>query len=261
MKSDFPDCTLHHMEQRTPEWFAIRKGILTASEFGPYLMAEPKVNMTIEEIKAELDRLGKTYPNKGKKEDYVAILPNVESYKTLTKTEAEAIEAKVCRLLAQNAGCWEPTVRPNEAMERGTELEPEAVADFESATGLKIRPVGFARSLHGLFGCSPDGLIVGETCGLEGKCPVPSTHLQYRRAGVLPDEYRFQVHGCMAVTGAKSWWFQSYSPGLAPLRLLVERDQFTEDLLAGLIRFSGLVETAWEEEREAFARDMERRAA
>lgn len=218
MKTDFPDCKLHFVEQRTPEWHSLRKGVLTASEFGPWLV------------------------NSGKVAD-------------------GAREKAVCRILAQRAGCWEPPFFENEAMRRGTELEPEAVESFRAATGKDVFPVGFAKSIHGHFGCSPDGLIVGESCGFEGKCPVPATHIQYRRAGVLPDEYRFQVHGCMAVTGAKSWWFQSYSPGVANLRLLVERDQFTEDLLAALIRFSGLVDSAIAEEAAAWDREFGRRAA
>ncbi len=218
MKSDFPDCKLHFVEQRSDDWFQLRKGILTASEFGSWLV------------------------NSGKVAD-------------------GAKEKAVCKLLAQRANCWEPDVFETEAMRRGTRLEPEALESFQKATGKSVYHVGFAKSLHGHFGCSPDGLIVGESCGFEGKCPVPSTHIQYRRAGVLPDEYRFQVHGCMAVTGAKTWWFQSYSPSVANLRLFVERDQFTEDLLAALIRFSKLVNDAIADEAAAWDAEFGRRAA
>lgn len=70
----------------------------------------------------------------------------------------------------------------------------------------------------------------------------------YRRAGVLPDEYYHQVHFSMAVTGAGAWHFQSYSPGFAPLRILVHRDEFTEKLKAALIEFSEQYEQAWIDE-------------
>jgi predicted phage-related endonuclease len=201
----YPDCQILEMPQRSDEWFAARRGVLTASNFGPWLLNSGKV--------AEGAR-----------------------------------EKAICGMIAGRANCWEPPSFENAAMQRGTELEPQAVASFEGATGKKVREVGFCKSLHGAFGCSPDGLIEGESCGIEGKIPVPETHIRYRRAGVLPDEYRFQVHGSMAVTGAKSWWFQSWNPGLAPLRILVQRDAFTEEMKAALIAFSKQFERAWEEE-------------
>jgi hypothetical protein len=107
-------------------------------------------------------------------------------------------------------------------------------------------------SKHGLFGCSPDGLIEEDGSGLEGKVPIPRTHIAYRRAGVLPSEYLHQIHFSMAVTGAKSWWFQSWNPGLANLRIEVKRDEFTERLLAAAIVFSDELKVAVEAERVAY---------
>lgn len=244
----FPDCQIFHMEQRSEEWHQARKGILTASNFGPWLLDEKKVQLTIEEIKAELDKLGITYPKSGKKEDYIAILPNAESYKRFTGVTALAREKAICKLIAERANCDLGPNFENWAMQRGTELEPQAVAAFEGATGIRIREVGFCRSIHGAFGCSPDGLVIGESAGLEGKVLVPDTHIRYRRAGELPSEYLYQVHGSMAVTGAQSWWFQSFCPGLAPLRIVIERDDFTEKLKAALIAFSQEFEQAWLDE-------------
>ena len=201
----FPDCQIHRMEQRTEAWFEARKGVLTASNFGPWLLNTGKV--------AEAAR-----------------------------------ERAICALIAERANCEKAPTFENWAMQRGTELEPQAIASFEGETGLKVEQVGFCRSVHGAFGASPDGLIVGESCGIEGKVPVPETHIRYRRAGVLPDEYVYQVHGSLAVTGAESWWFQSFCPGIAPLRVLVHRDEFTEKLKAALIEFSAQLEQAWIDE-------------
>lgn len=205
----FPDCSLHHCEQRSPVWFSLRRGILTASDFGPWLLKSDK-------------------------------------------TSLNARESAICRLVAETAECWEEPRFESAAMKRGTELEPDAVAAFESATGLKVEPVGFCRSNLGRFGCSPDGLIVGQNAGFEGKVPVPATHIQYRRAGVLPEKYLFQVHGSMAVTGAQAWWFQSYNEKLANFRFLVERNAFTEELKAGLVAFSSDLEKALAEEERAW---------
>jgi predicted phage-related endonuclease len=208
MNEYFPDCIIETMPQRSDEWFAARKGILTASNFGPWLLATGKV--------------------------------------------AEGAKEKaICKLIAERANCDLGPNFENWAMKRGTELEPQAVAAFEGATGIKIQEVGFCKSLHGDFGCSPDGLVIGESAGLEGKVPVPDTHIRYRRAGELPSEYLYQVHGSMAVTGAKSWWFQSFCPGLAPLRIVIERDEFTEKLKAALVAFSQEFEQAWLDEVKA----------
>lgn len=201
----FPDCNILHMAQRSDAWFAARKGILTASNFGPWLMNTGKV--------AE-----------------------------------QARERAICKLIAERANCESAPNYENWAMQRGTELEPQAVAAFEGETGIKIADVGFCISKHGAFGCSPDGLIVGESIGFEGKVPVPETHIRYRRAGEVPDEYFYQIQGSMAVTGATHWWFQSWCPALASLRILVERDEFTEKLKAALISFSAQYEEAWLEE-------------
>jgi hypothetical protein len=211
----YPDCEIIECEQRTPEWFEARKGVLTASNFGAWLLTEK------------------------------------------TQGARDAREKAICKLIAGVADAWEPSVFENDAMRRGTELEPEAVASFEKATNLTVSQVGFCRSLHGRFGCSPDGLIHSAGAGLEGKVPIPSTHILYRRAGQLPDEYKYQVHGSMAVTGSKEWWFQSYNPGLSNLRILVKRDTFTEELFAALKRFSIQAEAALLEESEAWRKEFE----
>ena len=201
----FPDCNILHMAQRSDAWFAARKGILTASNFGPWLINSGKV--------AE-----------------------------------QARERAICKLIAERANCESAPNFENWAMQRGTELEPQAVAAFEGETGIKVADVGFCISKQASVGCSPDGLVIGQSVGFEGKVPVPETHIRYRRAGELPDEYLYQIHGSMAVTGATHWWFQSWNPGLASLRILVERDEFTEKLKAALISFSAQYEEAWLEE-------------
>jgi putative phage-type endonuclease len=202
---EFPDCTIYYCEQRSEEWHDLRRGVLTASNFGPWLLAKGKV--------AEGAR-----------------------------------EKAICKLISERAKCWQNPNFENAAMQRGTEMEPQAVDAFEKATGNKLVQVGFCQSNYGWFGCSPDGLIVGHSIGFEGKVPVPETHIRYRRAGELPDEYLFQIHGSMAVTGATAWHFQSWNPGLASLRILVERDEFTEKLKAALILFSEQYEEAWQQE-------------
>jgi hypothetical protein len=136
-------------------------------------------------------------------------------------------------------------------MARGTALEPQAIASFEAWHGETVIPVGFCKSTKGLFGCSPDGLLESGA-GVESKVPLPATHIAYRRAGVLPEEYFFQVHGSMAVTGATRWYFQSWNPDLAPLRILVERTEFTDELRTALKMFSADLQKAMDDEIAAW---------
>lgn len=127
--------------------------------------------------------------------------------------------------------------------ERGTEMEPEARKAFEAHTGLITEQVAFvtADDWQHVVGCSPDSLVKDESgeyvAGLEIKCPSPFTHAEYIEDGVLPDEYKPQVHGSMAVTGLNRWHFWSYFPGLQPLHIVVERDDYTQKLTAALDRF------------------------
>lgn len=127
--------------------------------------------------------------------------------------------------------------------ERGIELEPDARKAFEEHTGLVTEQVAFVTSerWQHVVGCSPDSLIKGPSgeylAGLELKCPSPFTHAEYIEDGVLPDEYKAQVHGSMAVTGLNEWHFFSYFPGLAPFHLVVARDAYTNKLTEALDRF------------------------
>ena len=55
--------------------------------------------------------------------------------------------------------------------------------------------------------------------------------------GVLPDDYRQQVHGSMAVTGLRTWYFISYCRGLRPFVIKVEWDEYTDKIKEALDEF------------------------
>ncbi len=126
----------------------------------------------------------------------------------------------------------------------GKQLEPFARAYYQERTGFEVTEVGFIEAASGGFGCSPDGLVAlamekGNAIppwnhGVEIKCPIPETHIGWLLDQKLPDEHKFQVHACMAVTGLDRWDFLSYCPGEAPLLVEVYRDDFTVQLEQGL---------------------------
>ncbi|MDB6134212.1 MAG: Exonuclease [Verrucomicrobiales bacterium] len=124
---------------------------------------------------------------------------------------------------------------------RGTALEPQGRAAFEQMTGLRVETVGFVTRDDYVAGCSPDGLIRGPdgryAAGLEIKSKSPHVHVGYIRKGVLPDDVKVQVHGCLAITKLPVWHLFCYFPGWQPLHIPVERDGFTQLVSAALDEF------------------------
>lgn len=154
----------------------------------------------------------------------------------LTKSGKVAEKARLTaasKCLAEDRGFPDPPIFESDDMRRGVEMEPYAREAFGEQMGFAVDVIGFAKSIHGSFGCSPDGIMDnGE--GLEVKCPRMSKLIQYIKNNEIPDDYKAQIHGSMAVTGAKAWWFVAFSPSAPLFVKLVERDQYTEDMLAGL---------------------------
>lgn len=124
----------------------------------------------------------------------------------------------------------DPTyVKITEPMERGTSLEDEARAMYQLINDTEVRQKDFIKHANMEVGCSPDGLIDvkcdrGLIGGLEIKCPLQGTHVEYLRAGKVPSKYMLQVQGCMFVTGRGYWDFMSYHPKMKPLIVRTYRD-------------------------------------
>jgi hypothetical protein len=129
----------------------------------------------------------------------------------------------------------------NDIMESALEMEAEALNEYNEVVGSNLVPIGFItpnedHEFAEWIGCSPDGLsyimiptkaIVSH--GLEIKCPLAKTHINYIEAGKLPNEYKHQVQGSMFVTNLKTWDFMSYYPGMKPFIIEVEKNQEMHD--------------------------------
>ena len=109
--------------------------------------------------------------------------------------------------------------------QQGQFLEEFARPAFTFQTGLDVEQVGFISTDNGRMGCSPDGLLVGQECGLEIKAPHLETHVRYLLDGVLPPDYVLQVQGSLYVTQFPRWYFMSYRRSLPPLILTIEPDE------------------------------------
>jgi predicted phage-related endonuclease len=106
-------------------------------------------------------------------------------------------------------------------MQRGSQLEGEAVKWFEFTTGLDCEEVGFCLTDSGDAGASPDRLV-GTDGLLEIKCPSAETHMGYLLNGF--DDYVLQVQGQLWVTGRQFAYQLSYHPSIPSVLKRVERD-------------------------------------
>ncbi|MFZ2950929.1 MAG: lambda exonuclease family protein [Desulfuromonadaceae bacterium] len=123
-------------------------------------------------------------------------------------------------------------------MAGGVEKEPEARELWQLLNNIEVDQVGVCyRDESRDFLCSPDGLI-GSDGGLEIKCPLIHTHVEYLLDAKLPTAYFQQVQGSLFVTGREYWEFMSYYPGMRPLILTVKPDPvFHAALGAALVEF------------------------
>jgi len=185
---------VHDVEQGSEQWFALRRGIPTASQFGRIFTGGGKAS--------------------AQRDDYI--------HELVAQFHCPEIPAE------------EPYI--SKAMERGMMLEAEARAWYCLDQRRDVTRVGFLTTACGRFGGSPDALVSDIGC-LEIKCPQPKTHVGYCLRGVLPTEYKPQVHGYLWLTGLLWCDFLSYCPGLPPLLVRVAPDDYTGALGKALEAF------------------------
>ncbi len=137
----------------------------------------------------------------------------------------------------------------NAAMQRGIELEAEAVGLYEMINA-KTTEVGICYpDERKLVAASPDRLV-GKDGLLEIKCPLIYTHVGYLLDGTLPTDYFQQVQGQLYVTGRKWVDFMSHYPGMKPLIIRVKRDEkFIACLDAELAKFVSELQSVTEKIR------------
>jgi hypothetical protein len=129
----------------------------------------------------------------------------------------------------------EPTYQ-NDAMRRGTELEPEARSAYEAATGEWVELAGFVQDERWPYvGVSPDGLV-GDAGLVEIKCPMSQhKHLAALRSGAHAVEYKWQIQGQLWITGREWVDAVSYDPRFPEgLQLAITRVQRDEGAIAKL---------------------------
>lgn len=146
----------------------------------------------------------------------------------------------ICELIGEKFGTIPPEGVENftnRSMRWGQQCEDEARRYYCLHNDCDVTNGGFCLTDDGRFGSSPDFLVGEDGCG-ELKCPQSGTQVRYLLAGTLPDEYKWQVHGHLIVTGRKWCDWLSYSPGLDPLLIRVFPSEDTVKLWSALEAFS-----------------------
>jgi len=149
------------------------------------------------------------------------------------------------------------------AMKRGIELEPEARSMYEAISGRMVSEVGFVASNCGLFGYSPDAVIMGGdriVHVVELKCPEWAAHWGYIQTGTIGKDYVAQIcHGFM-VTGCESLDWMSYHPDYPEKLQHVLIPHLRADWQSEIDAYAKAA-AMFMAEVEAFARELETRAA
>lgn len=157
------------MEQRSPEWFAMRLGKVTASRIAD-VMAKTKTGPAATRL---------------------------AYHKQLFN---ERMTGEVKKSFS------------NDAMQWGTETEPQARAAYEFLVGCDVVEIAFVD--HPTIpnaGASPDGLV-GDDGMVEIKCPETYTHCKTIRGAPIERRYILQMQFQMACAGRDWCDFVSFDP-------------------------------------------------
>ncbi len=121
------------------------------------------------------------------------------------------------------------------AMDRGTRLEDEAMAEFVKATGKKVKDdlVIWVRDENENIAISPDG-VIGKKEAVEIKCLSSARHIEALVTQKIPSEYEMQAIQYFIVNDSlETLYMAFYDPRLLikPFFFLtVKREQFAEEI-------------------------------
>ncbi len=185
--------TTHGVSQRSPEWRTLRLGRLTGSRAA--------------------DMLATLRSGKGE----AAGRRNLRVQLVLERITGRSLDRDFL----------------SQAMQDGIDREADATLLYEALTGILLTPMGFVSHDTAMAGFSPDGVIGDFEGFVEVKSPIPATHLEYLRTGVVPSEYAKQITHGFWITGAQWCDWLSYNPDFPEsLRTRLVRVERDDDVIA-----------------------------
>ena len=220
--------TLHvfdDMEQRSPEWYAARCGIVTASVVGKLVTTAEKsaidfacIDCGAAPLHPCLSLRGiknpRPIPIKTLHSGRIETARNDDSPPTLQVADNDVSRGITAGLVAERiTGIVEQTYITDD-MWRGIEHEPHA-RDIYSGHYQQAVECGFMR-LDGdgwSLGYSPDGLVADEGL-VEIKCPRAKGHIATILADEVPSSHVAQCQAALLVSGRKWIDYVSFHAGL-----------------------------------------------
>jgi putative phage-type endonuclease len=127
------------------------------------------------------------------------------------------------------------------AMQRGMDLEPEAIHEYELSKMVKVDQVGYILNSDFKYaGYSPDGLV-GEDGLIEVKCPGNSEFMRQIITNEIPKQYFCQMQWGMFISGRKWCDYVVYNPDYHKSPLYIDRvdriEKTIETLKANYLAF------------------------
>ena len=208
--------------QGSEEWFAVRCGILTASEMNKV------INSSLEPVK----------PTK----------KDAEKGKDITH---------LYELLAQRLNNYVEPSYVGDAMLRGHEDEVYAREDYRQNNHPDVKECGFITNDKWGFtiGYSPDGLV-GEYGQIECKSRIQKYQVETILTGEMPLDYLIQVQTGLLVSERKYCDFISYPAlgGMESITIRIEADKTVHDaILTAAADFEGRLQKKLKEYRDIVA--------
>jgi len=122
------------------------------------------------------------------------------------------------------------------AMERGIELEPDAIFSVSLNVGYQFEECGKHDKFSFLHN-SPDGLTKDGKVALEVKCPSAKVHAKYLLNDIVPEEYVYQIVSYfLNIKELEKMYFGSYRPENVSKPLFVKEITRTTELVIGHTR-------------------------
>ncbi len=174
-----------YCEQRSDEWYALRAGVATASDF------DCIITPTGQPVKSE-------------------------------KSKAYMYKLISCLVLGMDEAAM---VVPTGPMQRGMIMENDACDYYSLVNSSPdMEKVGFILSDNKMYGASPDRLI-GKDGILEIKCPNASTHIGYLLNEEIDKQYWPQVQGQLLLAEREWSDWMSYHDYIRPIIVRTYRDE------------------------------------
>jgi len=122
----------------------------------------------------------------------------------------KGLESYIIKIMSEHYTKNQEESFANPSMDRGKELESEAISIYELETGQTVTKVGFVEaSDHS--GCSPDGLVCDDG-GIEIKCHKGEIYMNLIFDQKIDTKYDWQIQMNLLLTGRKWWDYVAYSP-------------------------------------------------